>query len=364
MKPFGIFGGIVVVGLVVIFAGLRLTSHSASAEPANTAASCRSAAGADACLGLGPGRSFTPAEATRVVRALWAAREHDRAVRATRYSSIETGSAELTDVANIDNARCGCFPYLWTHGQRPFRSATIYLPRQRAYPLYFMASVLAAVPGRKPPASGSTALLIVTRKSAATPWRIAVQIWDTAYQRPNPKFIPPLVDDQNYERSPTRPPISATQSWLPNFVAYMNKIKRTGRQPARSKFAPGPLTSRNGLEARPDGFTRGGEWATYSFRSGRFGGPWAFTTTGGTLVCGDVTENVLTKPSQSGRLFLQTRNRRNWGWDLVPGVYSSITSVYEWPICIHPAGAKLGVGGDLGGGYPLQEFGVRVGALP
>jgi hypothetical protein len=33
VKPFAIFGGIVVVGLVVIFAGLRLTSHSALADP-------------------------------------------------------------------------------------------------------------------------------------------------------------------------------------------------------------------------------------------------------------------------------------------------------------------------------------------
>ncbi len=346
---------------VFVTVGVVTVSSSATTGAANTSTSCRSAAGAEACLGLGPGRFFTPAEATRVVRALWAAREHDRAVRATRYSSIETGSAELTDVENINNARCGCFPYLWTHGQRPLRSATIYLPRQHSYPLYFMASVLA---GRKPPASGSTALLILTRKSPAKPWRIAVQTWDTAYQRPNAKFIPPLVDGQKYERPATSPPISATRSWFPKFVAYMNKIKRTGRQPARSKFVPGPLTTRNGLEARPNGFTRGGERATYSFRSSKFGGPWAFTTIGGTFVCGDVTENVLTKSSHSGGLLRQTRNRRNWGWDLVPGLYSSITSVYEWPICIYPAGTKLGVGGDLGGGYPLQDFGVRVGALP
>jgi hypothetical protein len=349
---------------VFVTASVVTVSSSATTGAANTSSSCRSAAGADACLELSPGRFFTPAEATRVVRALWAAREHDRAVRARSYSSIETGSAELTDVEIIDNARCGCSPYLWTHGQRRLRSTTIYLPRQRSYPLYVMASVLAAVPGRTPPSSGTTALLILTRKSAAKPWHIAVQIWDTAYQRPNPKFISPLVDGQNYELSATSPPVSATRLWFPMFVAYMNKIKRTGRQPARSKFAPGPLTSGNGLEARPNGFTRGGERATYHFRSGRFGGPWAFTTTGGTFVCGDVTENVLTKSSRPGGLLRQTRNRRNWGWDLVPGVYRSITSVWEWPICIYPAGSKLGVGGDLGGGYPLQERGQRVGPLP
>jgi hypothetical protein len=36
VKPLAIFGGIIVVGLAVIFAGLRLTSHPASAAPLST----------------------------------------------------------------------------------------------------------------------------------------------------------------------------------------------------------------------------------------------------------------------------------------------------------------------------------------
>jgi hypothetical protein len=36
VKPLAIFGGIVVVGLAVIFVGLRLTDHSASANPLPT----------------------------------------------------------------------------------------------------------------------------------------------------------------------------------------------------------------------------------------------------------------------------------------------------------------------------------------
>jgi hypothetical protein len=323
----------------------------------------------------------TPAQAQQVIGRLWNAREHALDTRdLAAFNRIETGSARRTDVQAAEEVACGCGHFYWTQGPRRFRRALIYLPRQYRYPLYFGAAVLADQPHA--PATNwaktyaMTAWLIVTRRAPTQPWRISVQMFDNGYNDPTYGFPAPGIglDRQGYDNlGRSAPPVGATRTWFPKLIAYYNQIKKTGQQPWDSPFAPGPLTSQSGLEQPVNGDRGDGTTATYIFKPGRYGGPWVFNASGQTSVCGDIVEDVTATSLLPERLFVQRRNRHEWGPDLPPGLYRSLTTIYEWPICISQdisggvqaaSGPKLDVGGNLGGGYPIFTYGHRIARLP
>lgn len=346
-----------VVGLVTWAASLVMFAVGSAGGA--VAAGCRSVAGSDACLGLKAKPYVSPAQAERVVAALWRAREKARVSRdVDPLSSIETGSAKLTDVAAIQDLGCGCGDFYWTRGQRRFRNAVVYVVRQSSYPLFFAADVSEEVPGLPSPASDAHAFLILTRASPSEPWRIAVQLFDTGYEA-SAGFPAPSLDSSGYDAPASSPSPNVTRGWFPRYIAYMNEIKRTGHQPSSTPFAPGPLTSGNGMQVRPDGNTTNGLAATYTFKPGPYGGPWTFTSGGATMVCGDVSEDAAAAPAQAGHVLIQPPNRHNWGWDIAPGYYRKITTRWEWPICIYSSGGSLSVGGDLQGAYPIQSSGIK-----
>jgi hypothetical protein len=345
---------------VALVAFVALAALGGASPPAPGATgTCHSAAGAAACAGLRAAPFVTPAQARGAIAALWNAREHALDTHdSPALARIETGSARLTDQEYALWAACGCGNFYWTQAPRRFVRATVYLPRQTRYPLYFGAGVLASQGGGSP-ASGVTAMLIVTRSSPGRPWRIADEVFDRGYQPPVPGFFPPVVDRNGY-MALSGGAVPRNYGWIPELVSYFNEIKRTGKQPADSRYAAGPLTSQNGLEARPSGYVSGGVKTSYTFRKGTLGGPWLFRTTRITpMLCGDILESATSAQVEKGRVLLQNANRRNWGPHLAPGAYHSITTLYEWSVCIYPDGVKLAVGGNFRGGYPVGETGVR-----
>jgi hypothetical protein len=362
------FAALCGVGVALAFvlpaAAAPLTAVAApttkEASVSTSMSGCGSPAGAAACAGLRSAPFVTYAQAWGAIAALWAARERALDSRnISAFGKLETGSARLTDTYAAKEVTCGCNRFYWTRGPRKLFNATIYLPRQHGYPLYFAASVQAHRLGTRVTTTGTTAMLIVTRTNANAPWRIAMEVWDSGYNPPPGRFPPPQLDQQGYDTAARVPPAAATHDWFPKLVSYFNQLKRTGKQPTNSPFAPGPLTSRNGLQKRPNGYTTDGLTSTYAFRAGNLGGPWLFNAGGQPFICGDIFEEVTTKPSTLDHILLQPPKRNNWGPDTPPGYYHAMIAVWEWAVCIYPQGNTLGVGGNTGGGYPVADHGQR-----
>jgi hypothetical protein len=263
---------------------------------------------------------------------------------------IETGSTGRIDTYRAAQERC-CFRRYWTQAPRLFRQATIFLPRQTAYPLAFAAEVVASQP--KTAILGETAMFVVTRARPSEPWRLAVRLYDVGYSPPAVPYEPPARDAAGY-LTPPRPPSSVpTDRWFPLLVSYFEGLKRTGAQPATSPFLPGHVTTLSGMEQRPNGTTNGVVTANYRFHAGTFGGPWLFNTGGAPMLCGDVVESVIQTPTRRHQLLLQSRDRKNWGPTVAPGLYASITSKYDWAVCIVQRTNGLSVDGT----WPASGFG-------
>jgi hypothetical protein len=323
------------------------------------ARNCHSAAGSTACLGLSGAPFVSPGQAKQIIDALWQGRENARVDQDTKLlRHLDTGSAALTDVAIITSVRCGCGPFYYTPGKRRLDHTVIYLPRQSHYPLFFAGDLSEEAAGSSSPAHD---LVIVTRSSPTQPWRIAFQVYDTAYDA-DAAYPPPTLDTSGYDMPPASPPITAIHERFTSYVTYLNQLKRTGKQPASTPFAPGALTSGNHLQAHPNGFTSDGVTHRYTFKPGPFGGPWVFTSGGIAMVCGDVAEYSVATPAQTGHVLeypAPTRGRVDWDWELPPGSYRSATSLYEWPVCILPeTDGRLAVEGPSTGGYPARETGI------
>lgn len=352
----------VVLAMAVVMA---FAASVALAAPGSTSVgSCRSAAGRDACLGLRSAPFVSPAQADRVILALWNARENARVDRDTPLLlRLDAGSAALTDVAIITSVRCGCGPFYSTPGRREFGHAVIYLPRQDHYPLFFAADVTEVLPtSSSSSASVVQTVMIVTRASGRQPWRIAFQFYGANHNATS-EYGPPTLDRDGYDVTPPRPSNTAIRGWFAGYVEYLNELKQTGKQPSSTRFAPGPLTSGNHLEAHPNGYTYNGITYTHTFKEGPFGGPWVFSAGGTPIICGDIAEYSLARPSQRGQVLVYpvpARGRVDWDWELPPGSYTSSTALYEWPACILPEpDGKLGVDGPSTGGYPIQDTGAR-----
>lgn len=322
--------------------------------PAASAASqgCASPAGAAACAGIARAPFLTPAQARRAVAALWTVREHAlRGADDALLSRIETGSMGRIDRYRAAEERC-CFPKYWTQAPRPFLRATIFLPRQTAYPLAFAAEVVAS--RAKTTTPGETAMFVLTRAGPSKPWRFAVRLYDVGYAAPAVPYDAPTLDAQGYLTPPRRPADAPTRRWFPMLVSYFEGLKRTGAQPASSPFLPGHVTSLSGLEQRPNGYSNNGVTAHYRFAAGGFGGPWLFNAGGAAMLCGDLVESVLQTPTQPYHRLRQSRDRTNWGPTVAPGLYASITSKYDWAVCI----VQRSNGLSVAGAYPASGFAV------
>lgn len=340
------------VGVLLVCGTGAITAASVSAK----AASCPSVAGADACLGLTSAPFVSPAQAKLVIKALWAAREKAKVDRdAKLLMRLDGGSAALTDVAVVTSLRCGCGSFYRAAAPTRFIGAVTYLPRQDRYPLYFAADLTETAAGSPPVQS----LMVVTRASSEQPWRITFQFYGLGATSAS-EFGPPEVDRAGYDLTPTGPYGAAVHAWFADYVAYLNGLKQAGHRPLASGFAPPPGGSH--LDAHPNGSTSDGVTHTYTFEAGPFGGPWVLATDRGPIICGDVAEYSVARPSQRGKVLVYqtpTRGRVDWDWELPPGSYSSTTTLLEWPLCLYSTPGKFVIDGPWTGGYPIRETGTK-----
>lgn len=212
----------------------------------------------DLTLGQPAGRGpvVTPDQARRILRAAWATREIAGAQdNPALLAQVETGPARAVEPSvTVDD--------LLTH-QRSYRvvrsieRSSIAVPYQSRYPAAFLAAVQTEVyPGSPgPPPSAVTELLLITRASADTGWRIAVGTNFTEI---------PLADDLVFS-APTPDPVHPGYSLpgsaysLPPAAAftaladYYQSWWNDDRPPAGTPVAAGPNTSAAGRDIAGNG---------------------------------------------------------------------------------------------------------------
>lgn len=331
---------------------------------------CSSPAGAAACAGLPTAPFVTVAQAKAAIVALWEARERAQSTRnLALFAGVETGTQLTASDFAVASAECGCSTYYWTKGERTVRAVTVFVPRFESYPLYFMAEVTAALPGVSVPSvdPGVTALLIVTRLSPWDPWRVATQVYDGGYGPRADAFQLPSTDPSGYDVS-VGAAARVARTWPSLLVDYYNHMKLTGKAPADTAFAPGPLTTQSGYGARRNGYTNHGQVAHYRFVMGGLGAPWLFTVGPMVFSCADILEYETVTWATIGHEFIQLPSHgsgSDWGQGLDPGVYSELVDTYELPACVYQYdGDKLWVYGPDGGSYTIHVGGIPQAALP
>lgn len=338
----------------------------ASASATGSTATCVSPAGQAACALLPAAPFVTPEQARGAAVALWNVQERaNQSRKVALFNGIDAGSALLEAHYTLASLACGCFKFYWTKGPRAVKNVTIYLPRQKAYPLYFLAEILAAPAGTGVPATGATADLILTRASPAHPWKIEMTLFDTGYDAPTRAVAPPVQDAAGYDTDAQSPPASTARKWPAMLAAYYNHLKNYGAPPATSRFLPGPLTTRTGLTNRRQGAVIGPTVNHYRFVvAGSRGAPWLLNLGGQTTACADILETETQTLAKPGTVFVQLRPHPSWGPDLPNGFYSKIITTWNWPTCISQQTNGLAVGGTTSGGHPVQTRGIRAHPAP
>ena len=277
---------------------------------------------------------------------------------------LDTGSELLIDTyVARDVAVCGC-PFYWTQGPRPVRYLSIYYPRQTHYPLYFLAQTNT----QDSATTDANVLQIVTKASPTEPWRLAVLLGDRGYAQGRPGLPPPVLDTAGrayagYLEKVFKPTAAQAAAWPGELVRYWMFLKRHGKVPAGSSILPGPLSSETDLNVRPEG--AGPDGLTRHFRFAVVGGPWTFRIGGVTWACTDIHEDGTSRSTTPGLYLVQQPSRAAFGPDLAPGGYSTVTQVYDWPLCLfsspqptNPGG--VGTFGWVDTGTPIGARGTRV----
>lgn len=291
----------------------------------------------------------TPGGAREVLEELWPLREE--AVSACDVDAIdllETGFARTGDRVRVT---CDCRVRTQPAG---FTSADLYVPRRTRFPAHFLAEVVTTN------AAGEawTEVLVLSRSSATDHWRVA---FDTGFTNPAPggHSDAPAVDAAGYVRTPQAAAVAAARRDFATLAAYWHRAKVDADTARPSELAAGYWTSQRAdrLAAHPSGEVQAnGLIGDFAYRT-RPGDPvYAFTTAAGrTLACSGIHRAVTYRASDAGAPY-QDRERRNWGADLPPGRYRTLSGdgVSQTCLSIPPERTGIGVfGGDETAETPL-----------
>jgi hypothetical protein len=248
----------------------------------------------------------------------------------------------------------------------------VVVPKQRAYPLYFMSAVRTTNAIQNSDGISQVEpwmdLQILTKASRAASWKLSFETGYDAIGGVQPPFPPfdfgvgpygPLHSDRAYNGAPLiskvttkglgkAPTVVPTNNYLPLLAAYWQSYKDAGHAPKDSVFLKGGDSSGEGksLAKTREGSLYNGSRDTYRFAFDPRAGTWRFTVeVGYPLVCGSVFDAATVKPL--GGFLNQNSDEVNYGIPLPPGEYLSVTTVAEHPVCV--SYALGGTNGSLGG---------------
>ena len=240
-------------------------------------------------------RPITRAEGEQIVRLLWLRREHAIAQLATRsFAGFEVGGALRSDQAYSKYVRCGCATVKHAHR---IVSVALVIPRS-ATPAPF----LAIVEVEEPTIVSDPAYyrLVVTPSEAD--WRLALVAVDL-----------PNTGDQR-RLAAARDGYQLARAHTPRPGALMRSLAKV-QQPLTNTTFPGAAhAGRN-------------RWHT-------FGDVYTFALNGHqTIECGTIRARSTVRAGHGYRL-IQHHNRQQYGPDVAPGGYRSVTSYDEYAACI------------------------------
>jgi hypothetical protein len=258
----------------------------------------------------------TPAEAKLVLKTAWTTREHALVnCNLALLDRLDTGSAKIGDRSRT---RCNCL----ARADQLYSDSRIFLPRQTTYPAYFLAQA------RTKTLSGNswTEIMVFTRASATAPWRLNLATGFAAVKGQVAALGQPVVNADGYAQLPDRTARAVAATQAPTLAAYYQAAKNTGEVPA-NPFQPSPWTTTTvtAIAAhRQDTVQTNG--LRGHFRYTATGKDPVFSVLSGdqTLTC-TVIRISSSYTGQAGQYPQQSADRRNWGPDLAPGTYQSIT---------------------------------------
>jgi hypothetical protein len=297
-----------------------------------------------AVLSLAPPASaplVTPAQARRVVAAAWPLRDRVLASRdLSTLEAIEAGPALVGDEARMRSGGPPNRPNASAHAPR---EVAVYVPRQRRWPLRFLAEGVTTSAGKP-----FLELMIFRRSSPRSRWQV---VYDTGYGRgtgPPLSPEPAILDAQGYDVVPPHAEIPAGDA-VPALARYWQAwLDHPSPPVAIPAFLPGTWTTDYGesVAGKQDGVAVNGHPAhvVYGDRPSPRGQLWTFGVDGDReLVCSPMHQTT----TWSGTSH-QDAARSNWGPDLAPGAYSSITAdiVREPCIIVPPSGGLVAFGAD------------------
>ena len=297
-----------------------------------------------AALSLGGGHSggplITPAEAERVTRVffplLHTAKARDDAPMLAR---LETWPAKADALETADVVKGG-----GRTGREPLSIDDIRLavPYQAHYPAAFLAIVqtqfYSSVRGT-PRGATEREYLLMLRRSAGTPWRLAVFANSLA---------PPLVEDHGViaASDPAHPgfALAARESddVHGTFVAlarYYQSWWSRGHAPIPTPILPGPLSSEAGQselagngqdQITSHGVRRHLVYRDWPGEHERF----AFVFGRSAVSCSVLTGSDRYTAARAGGRLNQNYRRTNWGHNIPPGRYRSIDARIDDGLCV------------------------------
>jgi hypothetical protein len=294
---------------------------------------------------VGKGRPvITPVQAQAVVTAVWGLRERalyscDRATLAL----LETGSARIGD---LGRAECGC---LIRPENAPILDRRTSVPRQTSYPAYFVTEV------RTEDVTGNSwgEIMVFTRSAPTSHWQLNLATGSVADPGRVIGLRDPLVDAAGYVNLPDRRTRRAAETAAGRLAALWQESKDTGRVPANS-FAPTAWTTSLPLEIAEfpqDTTQRNGLKGHFTYRVLPTDPMFHVLGSAGDMACTVLRVTSTYTAARGGDDPGQTRDRKNWGYNLAPGTYASVTANDVSQTCFFVPTSGLGQIHVIGGDY-------------
>jgi hypothetical protein len=250
--------------------------------------------------------------------------------------SVESSGARAIDQTHLEGQEYGLQPQVFAH-VRPIYDLNVFIPQATRYPRWFAATVRSS---RSGPPNAATDLMVLTKSTGMSPWRIA--FITGSLDATNTLVVPPPYpspsgyDVISYIGNP------APSTWLGDLASYYATWKDTGHAPRPNRFDPGSMTDQKGLELTQnrqdstDGYAR----QTFAFVPPSSSQQWMVGFGEIALMCGNITE--ISTDTALGVGLNQNASRYNWGPEIAPGRYRSISENWVYPVCVYSDSAHRG----------------------
>ena len=282
--------------------------------------------------------------AETVLAQLWARREAALANGdESGLKAVDTGAALSRDMSNMVEALAQGAAQSG-RPEPPLGPHFVSIGSGSRYPYSFLAGVQLAAPSRT--SAESTFLLVVTKASSSSPWRVAMEtsrggtledFWHALYE-----LLPEGEGSTQSEHVAT--PAKRAPAWtqptgaIAALASYFQHYAEYGGPPAHSPFLSGPWTTQEGrfiTENDPQYVVnRQGVRQRVTYSADWRDGVYTFPAYGFTITCGTIWVSSVSTPASPGGYLYQPPSRSNWGAELAPGAYQSIRGTGEHQACL------------------------------